>query len=555
MSRSAFGRFLFCASMTCAWGYVAIPDAAACGGTFCDAGPQVMPVDQRGENILFVVDGDTVEAHVQIEYTGDPEKFAWIVPVMAQPEVEAGSDPLFQSLLAGTVPTFTLSSRFEPCDDGRPTIGCADEGSALSGLDRGVQESADSDDPEVLDRGIAGAFEYAVLSGGTVEGVVQWLDDNEYAQDDEAPEVLAEYLAEDFMFVAFKLRGGTQTDEIHPVVIRYEGEPCIPIRLTRIAAEPDMGIRVFFLGDRRVAPLNFRSVEINPLLVDWINLGANYAELVTLAVDVPGSDGHGFVTEYAGPSSIVPTDGMLEPSWQAERFVGIDPTLVVDELAAQGLMTCTERPCTYAHPLVQGILARFLPRPVGVAEDDFYACLSCYADQIDLEVWSDADFAAEVASRIVEPGRRALDLLRAHPYLTRLFTTLSPHEMTRDPLFHANADLPDVSNVYTATLVNVCEGTSYIELEDGRKIAVDPSGTLPMDMPSAERVDEVPEQGAPMTVVDLEEDIEDARRSWNTQMGLDDGSGCNCRSRRRGWDGAAWMALVFGFAWVARRRR
>src|SRR5690606_8285409 len=80
MSRSAFGRFLFCASMTCAWGYVAIPDAAACGGTFCDAGPQVMPVDQRGENILFVVDGDTVEAHVQIEYTGDPEKFAWIVP-------------------------------------------------------------------------------------------------------------------------------------------------------------------------------------------------------------------------------------------------------------------------------------------------------------------------------------------------------------------------------------------------------------------------------------------------------------------------------------------
>ena len=33
-----------------------------------------------------------------------------------------------------------------------------------------------------------GAFEYVVLSGGTVEGVVQFLDDNGYAQDPEAME-------------------------------------------------------------------------------------------------------------------------------------------------------------------------------------------------------------------------------------------------------------------------------------------------------------------------------------------------------------------------------
>ncbi len=42
--------------------------AHACGGTFCDSGPQAMPVDQTGENILFVMDGTTVEAHVQIQY-------------------------------------------------------------------------------------------------------------------------------------------------------------------------------------------------------------------------------------------------------------------------------------------------------------------------------------------------------------------------------------------------------------------------------------------------------------------------------------------------------
>ena len=30
--------------------------ARACGGTFCDSGPVVMPVDQSGENILFWID-------------------------------------------------------------------------------------------------------------------------------------------------------------------------------------------------------------------------------------------------------------------------------------------------------------------------------------------------------------------------------------------------------------------------------------------------------------------------------------------------------------------
>lgn len=109
-------RLLFAATLVAAH---ALPlEANACGGTFCDAGPQVMPVDQRGENILFVMQDGWVEAHVQIQYTGDPAKFAWIVPVMAMPEISAGSDPLFANLLAGTVPTFTLDTRFEDCDGG-----------------------------------------------------------------------------------------------------------------------------------------------------------------------------------------------------------------------------------------------------------------------------------------------------------------------------------------------------------------------------------------------------------------------------------------------------
>jgi len=51
---------------------VATPrDASACGGTFCDTGPRAMPVDQTGENIIFVMEPGQVEAHIQIQYRGD----------------------------------------------------------------------------------------------------------------------------------------------------------------------------------------------------------------------------------------------------------------------------------------------------------------------------------------------------------------------------------------------------------------------------------------------------------------------------------------------------
>jgi hypothetical protein len=91
--------------------------AEACGGTFCDnatTNPNpmgqpttaAMPIDQRGENILFVMDGASVEAHIQIQYKGDAPHFAWVIPVRGIPAFEIGSQALFDRLLGATVPTY-----------------------------------------------------------------------------------------------------------------------------------------------------------------------------------------------------------------------------------------------------------------------------------------------------------------------------------------------------------------------------------------------------------------------------------------------------------------
>ena len=59
-----------------------VPAANACGGFFC--GP-TDPIDQAGENILFAVDkaAGEVTVHVQIQYEGPAEEFAWILPAPA----------------------------------------------------------------------------------------------------------------------------------------------------------------------------------------------------------------------------------------------------------------------------------------------------------------------------------------------------------------------------------------------------------------------------------------------------------------------------------------
>ena len=45
--------------------------------------------------------------------------------------------------------------------------------------------------------------------------------------------------------------------------------------------------------------------------------------------------------------------------------------------------------------------------------------------------------------------------MNASKYLTRLLTIVSPEEMTKDPIFAFNPDLPDVSNQHTAKIAPV----------------------------------------------------------------------------------------------------
>ncbi|MCB9754623.1 MAG: DUF2330 domain-containing protein [Myxococcales bacterium] len=583
--------------------YLTPQTAEACGGTFCD-NQQGTPVDQTGENILFVIDGAHVEAHIQIQYDPetDAEQFAWVVPLQALPTFSVGSDPLFTNVLNATVPTFQLNTTFEFCggdSNGGFTstgaTGAPSDGDTAGAGSTGGEEPG----PDIVFMETVGAFDVVVLQDDNVASLMQWLGDNGYTQDPAAEPIFQQYLDENFLFAAFKLTHGAGVDQIHPVVLEFDtGEACIPLRLTKIAATEDMEVRSFFLGNARTVPKNYRHVLINPIKIDWLNLSniaANYKDVITQAVDAFKADGHAFVTEYAGPSSVVNEFGIHDPAWDSAPFDSIAVIDVVNTLQSQGLMQCFEGEfCQYNHPLAAGLLAEFLPVPDGLNDFDFYSCLTCYEGLIDLNAWDGAAFAQAYSSRIIEPGAHALELLQTWPYLTRMYTTISPGEMTEDPLFHQNPDLGDVTSSPTAQRTILCNGDAVVTLPDGREVYIPDNATWPTfdnEMPYAEDIETTLMQGAPMTLVDNTEVINQKLEEWNklhgwpqdpdagttagpdgptsgddsagTGSGTDsagatagDGeSGCGCRSTDERGSGLALTLLLLSAGLWTRRRR
>jgi len=543
--------------------WVAAPRLAqACGGTFCDTGPQSMPVDQSGENILFILDNEEVEVHIQIQYEGDPEQFAWVIPLTAIPEFSIGSDALFQNLLAGTVPTYGFSTTRDQCPTpmGSPFPNSDDGFGGDGGLTGGAGTGGPPEEemgPQVVLEETVGAYEIVVLEGGTAQEVIDWLDTNGYQQDPEAAPIIEEYLAENHLFGAIKLTGGAGVDQIHPIVLRYRSdEPCVPLRLTRIAAVDDMEVRTFFLGDDRMVPTNYRHVLVNPLKIDWLQFGMNYKEVITGAVDAEHANGRAFVTEYAGTSDVVSPTGLTSGQWSPNAFLDVDGQGVAGVLMSQGLAQCTEWDgCQLLHPLIGGIVSEFLDIPATV--EQYLDCPTCY----EVASWDAAGFAAAFAERIVDPGNHAQDLLSRWSYVTRMYTTISPHEMTEDPIFHARGDLDDVAAVRQGTQRILCSNDTVFTLPDGREVYIPAGRTwpeFPEEMPWEQEVSEMPLSGAPVTLSDRNAEIDELLAAYNTAAGYDEDScgGCSVEGEdsRSRW-ALGLFGLLLGIGVAGRRRR
>ena len=109
---------------------------------------------------------------------------------------------------------------------------------------RGGVDDTGAGSPLVIQSSI-GPYDYAVLKADNKDAMLKWLADNRYFIPVGTEDVVGPYINPGSFFLALKLQSGKSAGDIQPVVLEYPSEkPMIPIILTSVAAQPNMGIQV-----------------------------------------------------------------------------------------------------------------------------------------------------------------------------------------------------------------------------------------------------------------------------------------------------------------------
>ncbi len=424
------------------------PEAAACGGFFCN---NLDPVEQAGEQIVFEVDPEAGDAgqttmHVQVTYEGPPIEFAWVVPVKGVPDLFVSSDVLFSTLDMFTRPQFFINWEAEG--------ECLLWDVMLADAD-GPPVPESSGGVSVLDASKVGPYETVVVAADDETALIDWLQANDYNIPSGMSDVLAPYVADGHNFVALRLAAGNDTGDLVPLGLRYEGTvPAIPIQLTSVAATPDMQLVTYVLGPSRAVPDNYLHVELNEAAINWFTGGSNYLDVLSRAADEAG--GHAFATEYAGATADFPMEFYSE-SWEDLDFASAEtPTAFLEMLIGSGIP---------ASSTLLELLETYVPVPDGYTSIDVYNCPSCFPgiDALMADGFDPVGAAAAIDEQIVQPLAAIQAMFDRAEWITRLGSTVSPAEMTIDPMFTFNETIEqEVSNIHQARLVYLCE-----ELEEG----------------------------------------------------------------------------------------
>lgn len=530
-------------------------EAEACGGFFCST---ANPVNQAAERIVFSQNADsTVTAVIEIQYQGPSESFSWLLPISSVPtgdQIAVASNVAFQRLQQATNPRYNLTTRIEGTCRQRDSRATADSGPVPSLGGPSLSNGTGSVTVEA--QGVVGSFEWTVISldetlDDPAGAAVEWLDANGYDVPQGAPGLLGPYLEDGSYLLALKLKKGADAGSIRPIVLTYEAEkPMIPIKLTAVAANDDMGVLAWVLGAAQAVPQNYYQLELNEARINWFNAASTYNAVVTAAADDAG--GQGFVTEMAGPTS---TLGQV--IWSASDEATWANIVRISEADGNDLFFTA----TNAYSAYDGfwdVVKAHVPYPPGTTLAQIRECPGCNTGV------PDAGFLTALEADVIEPVRLVQRLIDDQPQITRLYSTLSAPEMTVDPVFSFNPDLAPVSNVHTAERVIECDPGYYqedapwrIELPSGGVVrgAGQPSNTWPTALdaqPANGRIVRAGEQGAGQVVEDNTAKIQSALETYNDSVPTPPKHDSGCATAPRPADGGLGLTMLGLLAFLLR---
>jgi hypothetical protein len=206
-------------------------DAAACGG--CVVPPNQTASDITDERMLLAVSPQQTTLYDQIRYAGNPESFAWVLPIQGTVDVGLSADILFASFDRHTQTTINPPAVVCP---GPPAECLNDRLSASAG---GSSSGGNFGGVDVLKQENVGPYATVQIRSTDPNALTTWLVENGFQiKPDEKP-IIEEYVKEGYDFLALKLKPNEGVGSMRPVRVSTQGASLSSDRSTRAAAKAD----------------------------------------------------------------------------------------------------------------------------------------------------------------------------------------------------------------------------------------------------------------------------------------------------------------------------
>jgi hypothetical protein len=248
--------------------------ASACGGCFHP--PTQTVTDITDERMLLSVSTTQSTLYDQIEYSGSPSNFAWVLPIHGTVTVGLSAAVLFDSIDTLTATQINPPPQNCPtpnCNGGAPTAGFAGAASDNGGTGAPVQ---------VLAQANVGPYATVQLHSSDSSALDSWLTTNGYNIPASVRPILDAYVKEGFDFLAMKLLPNQGVQAMRPVRVTTTGASfSLPLRMASVGTGAVTGITIWVVADGRYEPQNFPFFHIDDsqLVWDWSTSSSNYTTL------------------------------------------------------------------------------------------------------------------------------------------------------------------------------------------------------------------------------------------------------------------------------------
>jgi hypothetical protein len=254
-----------------------VRDARACGGCFVP--PEETESVITDEKMILSISMSQTTLYDQIEYSGAPASFAWVLPIKGTVKVGLSADVLFQ-----TIEQLTATEVEQPPTNCPPPPSC---GSLLSGkgeADAGAAAtgSAGGGGVTVTAQAQVGPYETVQLHSTDGSALTNWLAAHGYQIPASTKPIIDAYVTDGFDFLALKLIPGAGVQAMQPVRVTSQGAaPSLPLHMVAVGTGATTGITIWVIADGRWAPKNFPTFTINDpdIAWDWVTSSSNYESL------------------------------------------------------------------------------------------------------------------------------------------------------------------------------------------------------------------------------------------------------------------------------------